>query len=108
MRELQELKEVYPTIFDSWMTDHDIIMELDRLHTSREYCYLNRKGFGVYDINDDVEVIDGKCEGYYHQELTWNGSKSIKVILEIYLEDWDEEEKMYLSESAKVVGWEYE
>lgn len=77
-------------------------------NTSREYYYLNRKGVGVYDINDDVAVIDGKCEGYYRQELTWNGSKRIKVILEIELYDWDDEVKAYMTESAKVVGWEYE
>lgn len=110
MRNLIELIEEYPEYFGKCIDERDVIKVLDNKHTSRETYYLDRKGLGTFNINDDVEIKHhdtyDTCEGYYTVEFGIRNVIVIKVFIEFTLEDYDEEDNIYLCESYVEIGWE--
>lgn len=107
MKDLMLLKEEYPQYFGYCNTVKDIIEILDKKHTSRETCYLDRDGIGTYDVNE-ASIIEhddyDTCNGFYTVELGIRNVDVIKVIVEFTLEDYDEEEKRYNCESYVEIG----
>lgn len=96
MKELNELRSILMknnrhAILD---TESDIINELDRLDTSRE-------------INFDTPQPDktGSAETIGTTTIRI-GHHTVRVYKNVYLYDWDEEEKTYLEMSANTIGWE--
>lgn len=111
MRELIELIEEYPNYFKGCYDERDVVKVLDDLHRSREIYYLDAKGIGTYDSNE-AEIVErtesyDKAFGYYSVELATgrNVEAVIKVHIECYLSDFDEEEG-YTMESYQEIGWE--
>lgn len=106
MRDLMELVNDFPKTFGYCRTKEDVIEKLDALHTSREILYLNDKGIGTYDINDNVPLLkDGKyfiAKGYFTVEFRENGLNNIKIATENIIElDSDMEVS---SETVEIIG----
>ena len=107
MRELKEINDVYPKTFPAWMTENDIEELIDMKWTSREYYYLNKRGFGTQNIKD-AELMndngkDAQGKGYFYVTIA---NHELRIYLDIFMHDWDEEEQMYLEESSRIIGWD--
>lgn len=106
MRDLMELVNDFPKTFGHCRTKEEVIEKIDALHTSRETLYLDNRGIGTYDINDNVPLLkDGKyfiAKGYFTVEFTENGLNNIKIATENIIElDSDMEVS---SESVEIIG----
>ena len=110
-----ELKEEYGHIYKELgecIDERDVVEYLDKLNRSREYCYIDEKGFGTYDPNEAkvmsvVEAKDGKwneVEAKYTVELGIRNVTPIDVICKAYIHfDDDGEVDM---ENLEAIGWE--
>lgn len=99
------LRETYKE-FRKCYTDADFIEKVNKLNTSREYCYRMLNGIGTYDINDVLDLIKdngswGELKGFIKVELHHiNGYLDVlEIPIDINVEDWNEEYKVFDSES---------
>lgn len=84
----------------------DFIEKANKLNTSGDYYYYDKNGCGTYDINECLDMVkenDGleTIEGYFTIEChhIYGYVDVIHIPITIFLEDWDEEEKRFETES---------
>lgn len=107
MRELNELKTEMSKTFKPWMDERDIKELLDREWTSRESWYVGKDGYGTQDFDQaELKKDRYRATGLEYFDLKIDG-KDIRIYIHAIHYDWDDEDKMYLSSTAEIVGWDY-
>lgn len=102
---MESLRENFKE-FSNCRTERDFIEQADKLNTSREYYYRMSDGSGTFDVNDVFDLIEdkgdwGELKGFIGIEVhNMHGNLvALKLPIDICLEEWDEEEKVFNYES---------
>lgn len=102
--ELESLRE-----FKEFINCYDIIEKAYKLCENRDYYYIRHDGIGTYNINECLDMIEngGSIEnirGYTIIECQhiYGYVDIIHIPINIYLDDWDDEEKRYNCESYTI------
>ena len=97
--------------FKEFINCYDIVGKAYKLCENSEYWYLRVDGIGTYDINECLDMIekDGSIEsikGYTTIEChhIYGYVDVIHIPITIYLDEWDNEEKIYNCESYSING----
>ena len=114
IRPLSTLLNEFPQFFKNCKNGFDVKNLIDEKHTSREFNYLSADmSYSTNKISDlecsDVANVFGqeRCRGVFNFEIGTRNITQIKVFGNVYLEDYDNEEEIYLEESFEMIGWKY-
>lgn len=103
--EIESLRETYKE-FRNCRTERDFIEQADKLNTSREYYYRMSDGSGTFDVNDVLDLIEdkgdwGEIKGFIRIEVhnVYGNVVQLQIPVDISVEEWDKEEKVFNYES---------
>lgn len=103
--EQQYLRESYKE-FRNCRTEREFIETADKLNNSRDYYYRMSDGTGTFNASDVLDSIEdkgdwGELKGFIRIELhnSYGNIEQLEIPIDIFFEEWDDEEKIFNYES---------
>lgn len=95
--------------FKEFINCYDIVGKAYKLCENSDYCYLCKDGTGTYDISECFDMIEKEesfdmIDGYITIEChhVYGYVDTIHIPITIYLDEFDDDEKIYNSESYTI------